>query len=250
VKSTFNFGNKTVDLAMPSDRSGSQGQLLRLWDKSNRTARNRILEQLIRSCSAMTAEQLEHELDNTASLVLARVSSWLRLTYALGQPMTLQLRAVGIFISATAGRRFLAEFVEVGGVATVVEILSLPQLGDGDKAEAIQLLTSISEAGRHYKEVICDAGGIASVADFLRLPHPEEQLVGLLRNTQSGCYPPSHLLPHPKEQPCRWSFLATPPPSPPIPPLSIRHASSHPPPILSLDTAPSCSSRWGWATLP
>ena len=38
--------------------AGGKGGILRLWDKANRPARNRILERLIGSCSAMTAEQV------------------------------------------------------------------------------------------------------------------------------------------------------------------------------------------------
>lgn len=164
--------------------------LLRLWDKSGRMARNRILERLLESCSAMTGAQLEHELDNTASLMLARISSWLRLTYALGEPMALQLRAIGIFVSAVAGRRFLAEFVEVGGIATLVEIIQIQGVRNEDKAEVIRLIIPISDAGRRYKEMICENGGIAGVADFMRQTHTDEQLLSsagaLLRSLGAG----------------------------------------------------------------
>jgi hypothetical protein len=148
--------------------------LLRLWDKSGRAARNRILERLLESCKAMTGEQLEHALDNTASLMLVRISSWLRLTYALGQPMALQLKAIGIFISAVAGRRFLAEFVVVGGIATLVEIVQIQGVSNDDKDEAIQLLIPVSEAGRRYKEVICESGGIAPLAAFMGQTHADK----------------------------------------------------------------------------
>ena len=48
-------------------------------------------------------------------------------SYLLGQNIALQLQAIHIFISASSGSRFIAEFLEVGGVLTVLEILGLPQ---------------------------------------------------------------------------------------------------------------------------
>merc|ERR1719174_3053386 len=101
----------------------------------------------------MTGPQLEEELESGASLLLARISSWLRLSYALGHSVALQLRAIGVFIAASSGQRFLAEFVEVGGVATIVDTLSLQTLPEADRQQALQLLVLIGNAGRHYKEI-------------------------------------------------------------------------------------------------
>jgi hypothetical protein len=138
----------------------------------------------------MTGAQLEHELDNTASLMLARISSWLRLSYALNQPMALQLRAIGLFINAIAGRRFLAEFVEVGGIGMLIDIVEMQGVSSQDKVEALRLIVSASEAGRRYKEVICENGGIAGVTEFMRQMHADEQSLvtagALLRSLGSG----------------------------------------------------------------
>ena len=48
-------------------------------------------------------------------------------SYLLGYDLALQLKAINIFISASSGNRFLREFLEVGGVMTVLEILTLGQ---------------------------------------------------------------------------------------------------------------------------
>ena len=56
--------------------------------------------------------------------------------------------------------KFLAEFLEVGGVLTVLEILGLKQAKECDKAEALRLLTCVADAGRKYKEIICESYGI------------------------------------------------------------------------------------------
>jgi hypothetical protein len=56
--------------------------------------------------------------------------------------------------------KFLAEFLEVGGALTVVEILGVKQAREADKAEALRLLTCIASAGRQYKELICESYGL------------------------------------------------------------------------------------------
>lgn len=53
----------------------------------------------------------------------------------------------------------MAEFLEVGGVLTVLEILGVRQVKEADKAEALRLLTCVATAGRKYKELICESYG-------------------------------------------------------------------------------------------
>ena len=47
----------------------------------------------------------------------------------------------------------------MGGALTVVEILSVKQAKETDKAEALKLLVCLASAGRQYKEFICEAYG-------------------------------------------------------------------------------------------
>ena len=56
--------------------------------------------------------------------------------------------------------KFLAEFLEVGGVLTILEIIGLKQAKEADKAEALRLLTCVASAGRKYKELICESYGM------------------------------------------------------------------------------------------
>jgi len=150
--------------------------MLRKWDAGTRASRMRQLEEFVVRCQDMTGPQLEEELESGASLLLARVSSWLRLSYALGHSVALQLRAIAVFVAASSGQRFLAEFVEVGGVATVVEILSLPQLPEEDKRCAMRLLSSIACAGRHYKEIVCEGDGIEALESFMAASKSDDLL--------------------------------------------------------------------------
>ncbi|KAJ3057110.1 hypothetical protein HK097_000574 [Rhizophlyctis rosea] len=78
-----------------------------------------------------------------------------------------RLQAINVFISASSGQRFLAEFLEVGGVLTVLEVLNLPQVKESDKAEALRVLLCVANAGRRYKEFICESYGVRAVADCL-----------------------------------------------------------------------------------
>lgn len=123
-----------------------------------------MLKAFIQRNTHKTGPQLEKEFSNGASLFLTRVSSWLRLTYLLGFALSLQLDVITIFIAASSGHRFLTEFLEVGGVVTVLEILrSCERIKDNDKLKALQLLLAIANAGRHYKELVCEHNGAQAV---------------------------------------------------------------------------------------
>ena len=105
-------------------------QLLRTWDKSSRGTRELVLQSFIEYNSGKTGPELEQEFGNGGSLFLTRLHAWLRLTYLLGHSLSLQLQALSIFVSASSGHRFLAEFMEVGGILTVLEILGLVQASE------------------------------------------------------------------------------------------------------------------------
>jgi len=62
-------------------------------------------------------------------------------------------------VTVACSHQFLQEFLEVGGVLTVLEILSVKQARESDKNEALKLLHCVASAGRQYKEVICEGHG-------------------------------------------------------------------------------------------
>ncbi|XP_019620486.1 PREDICTED: uncharacterized protein C1orf228 homolog [Branchiostoma belcheri] len=148
--------------------------LLQEWDKGNKTTRGRILEEFIANNQGKTAPELELEFAQAASLFLTRLTAWIRLTYMLGTCVNQQLQAIQIFLSAPSGHKYLGEFLEVGGVLTVLEILGLKQAKEADKAEALKLLQTICNAGRKYKELICESYGIRAVAECLARAKSEE----------------------------------------------------------------------------
>lgn len=148
--------------------------LLQEWDKGSKATRKLILQDFIAQNYNKTGPELEAEFAQAASLYLTRLTAWLRLTYMIGTCLNEQLKALQIFLSASSGHKFLAEFLEVGGVLTVLEILGLKQAKELDKAEALRLLTCVANAGRKYKELICESYGIRAIAECLAKSKSEE----------------------------------------------------------------------------
>ena len=55
--------------------------LLHEWDTGSKSVRRRILQDFVAQNQRKTAPELDAEMADAASLLLTRVSSWLRLTY-------------------------------------------------------------------------------------------------------------------------------------------------------------------------
>ena len=62
-------------------------------------------------------------------------------------------------LSLSLSLSYLMEFLEVGGILTLLEIVNLKSCEEADKAETLRLLTQISLKGRQYKEMICESYG-------------------------------------------------------------------------------------------
>jgi len=141
---------------------------LQRWDKGSKHVRVQMLKAFLARNRHKTGPQLEKEFSNGASLFLTRVSSWLRLNYLLGFAVALQLEVIAVFAAASSGHRFLTEFLEVGGIITVLEILQVEErINDDDKLKALSLLLAIAGAGRHYKELICEHSGVKVAVECL-----------------------------------------------------------------------------------
>ncbi|XP_065770400.1 armadillo-like helical domain containing protein 1 isoform X1 [Muntiacus reevesi] len=131
------------------------------WDNAGKVARSNILNNFIEANQGKTAPELEQEFSQGASLFLVRLTTWLRLTYPLLNRKTIS-------------NRYLIEFLEVGGVLTLLEILALNKITEEDKKESIKLLQVIANSGRKYKELICESYGVRSIAEFLAKSKSEE----------------------------------------------------------------------------
>ncbi|XP_067086552.1 armadillo-like helical domain containing protein 1 [Osmerus mordax] len=147
---------------------------LQEWDHGNKIVRSRMLNAFLTQNTGKTCPELEVEFAQVASLFLARLTAWMRLTYMFGTCLGLQLKAVGVFLSASSNHRYLIEFLEVGGVLTLLEILGQNQTKEEDRTEALSLLQIISNAGRKYKELICESHGVRAIAECLAKSKTEE----------------------------------------------------------------------------
>ncbi|XP_004679527.1 PREDICTED: uncharacterized protein C1orf228 homolog [Condylura cristata] len=144
------------------------------WDNAGKVARSHILTKFIETNQGKTAPELEQEFSQGASLFLVRLTTWLRLTYMTPSCLNKLLRSIGIFLSAVSSYRYLTEFLEVGGVLTLLEILGLEKIKEEDKKESIKLLQTIANSGRKYKELICESYGVRSIAQFFATSKSEE----------------------------------------------------------------------------
>ncbi|XP_023580026.1 uncharacterized protein C1orf228 homolog isoform X2 [Octodon degus] len=147
---------------------------LQEWDNAEKVARSHILNNFIETNQGKTGPELEQEFSQGASLFLARLTTCLRITYMTGSGLEKLLRSIGIFLTAVNSNRYLIEFLEVGGVLTLLEILGLEKVKEEDKKEAIKLLQVVASSGRKYKELICESYGVRSIAEFLAKSKSEE----------------------------------------------------------------------------
>ncbi|XP_050757068.1 armadillo-like helical domain containing protein 1 [Gymnogyps californianus] len=147
---------------------------LQEWDSAHKVARSRILDNFIKSNDGKTEPELELEFSQGASLFLARLTAWLRMTYMYSTCLDKLLKSIRIFLSAASGRRYLIEFLEIGGVLILLEILGLNHLKEENKRESVKLLQLVADAGRKYKELICESYGVRSLAEFLATSNSAE----------------------------------------------------------------------------
>uniref|UniRef100_A0A8C7X114 Armadillo like helical domain containing 1 n=1 Tax=Oryzias sinensis TaxID=183150 RepID=A0A8C7X114_9TELE len=131
---------------------------LRRWDRGDGPVRVHLLRSFLNRNARKTFYELEVDLAQTASLLLARITVWMRVSYPAGF-LALQLKALGIFLSASNHDQYLMEFLQGGGVVILLDVLSSSQVQNDDKTEALRLLLNISDAGRKYKEFICEHNG-------------------------------------------------------------------------------------------
>ncbi|KAM9324616.1 armadillo-like helical domain containing protein 1 [Gastrophryne carolinensis] len=144
------------------------------WDNGGKATRCRILNNFISFNQGKTGPELEQEFSQGGSLFLARLTTWLRLSYMFGMCLREILQSVSIFLSAAGSSRYKVEFVEVGGILTLLEILGLNQINEQDKMEAIKNLQILAQSGRRFKELICESYGVRSVAECLAKSTSEE----------------------------------------------------------------------------
>ncbi|KPP69017.1 hypothetical protein Z043_112256, partial [Scleropages formosus] len=180
-------------------------RFLRQWDRSGSAGRTRMLAAFVAQNAGSTGPELEQRLAHMASLLLARVHAWMRLQYpfywvrwevgiVLGatlspSPPCPATRAGPAWVCSSDHHSYLTEFLEVGGVFTILDIINHKQTSDGDKREALHLLQAIANAGRTYKELVCESLGLPVIAKCLgksKVEETQEAAVTLLQSLAHG----------------------------------------------------------------
>eukprot|EP00756_Hemistasia_phaeocysticola_P050126 Hpha_TRINITY_DN24799_c0_g1::TRINITY_DN24799_c0_g1_i1::g.110296::m.110296 len=136
---------------------------IRRWDKGSRQQRIQVLSQFLQTHRNSTGAEIERDLGPSAMLFFTRMTAWLRLTYMLNYELSIQLSAISLFLQ---GQRFLTNFMEVGGIQTLLDIVCHRTKNKEDKQNALLILIHIANSGRVCRETICDDVG----------PIPEDRL--------------------------------------------------------------------------
>ena len=85
--------------------------------------------------------------------------------------------------------KFLAEFIEVGCLYTLLEIINLKQASEENKKQSLSILNCIANVGRNYKEIICECYGVRCIAECMARSKSEATQIearNLLENLAKG----------------------------------------------------------------
>ena len=100
--------------------------------------------------SSLASASLESLYGAGASLLLMRITSWLRLTYPLRLATTECLQAMQVFVEdAQGGLRFVHELVEAGGILTLLAIIEQQHQSAGSQTGGPDQLQAASHAQQH-----------------------------------------------------------------------------------------------------
>ena len=76
---------------------------LETWDEASKVKRVKILSQFIEENSGRTGPEIERHLCDCASLFFTRLTAWLRLSYMNASDISVQLKALLLFLQVIAG---------------------------------------------------------------------------------------------------------------------------------------------------
>ena len=141
--------------------------LIKQWDASSKYTRKRILDQFLQEYSSGDrVVDMERELGSSASLFLSRISSWLRITCCKEKEShQTTLHVISLFITGSPNTRFLLEFLQVGGLATLLQLLKTT-LDERIRQSILKIIRHIGSGGRSFKENICDNHGIEIIVEI------------------------------------------------------------------------------------
>nr|XP_047130897.1 armadillo-like helical domain containing protein 1 isoform X3 [Hydra vulgaris] len=153
-------------------------QYLNAWDNSSTKSRLTILKTFIDEYKGKTSSELEVAFANVPKLFFTRLLSWWKVSYLTCSSPCVQLKAIRVFVCAYGGNIFLVDFIDIGGINMLLEILLLNN--EEKKIESLNLLMVIANNGLKYKEIICKNHGLQILAGCLQ--------ASINQNCQVGCH--------------------------------------------------------------
>jgi hypothetical protein len=132
--------------------------LIRQYGHTGKLARN--------DKSGSSGNRIERDFSEAGCvLFLTRVISWLKVTYQFGFAVKEQLKVIQLFLDC--GRKYVAKFVAVGGVNTLLDILRCRSVPLEDKLMVLRVLHSLQHISLLHKELLCRFGTIDSVFELM-----------------------------------------------------------------------------------
>ncbi len=148
---------------------------LRAWDSGGRSARERILERFLSVNSSRSGAEIEATYLGSASLLLSRFTSGLRLGYLVGFCLALHMRCITLLLSALEGDSYMLELVRSGTVVTLMELITMSAgesgstcVSEKDKNEALRLLALLSRRWVLPKQIVSEYHGLDAITECLQ----------------------------------------------------------------------------------
>ncbi|OHS93732.1 hypothetical protein TRFO_39984 [Tritrichomonas foetus] len=127
------------------------------WDRDPGVGRFLMLNDFIKQCQGFSKAQLDELYGNSSELVFIHMYAFLRLNYARGCSIALQLQALRIFFEASSGYCFAYQFLSSGGSVLLLELLKMQQnLSEEDLKEILQTFLSLTAHGPKAQQLMTE----------------------------------------------------------------------------------------------
>lgn len=143
-------------LQVNADKKKYQAWLNR-WDRDPNVGRFLMLNEFLKQCKGMSKAQLDELYGNSSELVFIHMYAFLRLNYARGCSIALQLQALRVFFEASSGYCFAYQFLSSGGSVLLLELIKIQSnLSEEDIREVLQTFLSLTAHGPKAQQLITE----------------------------------------------------------------------------------------------
>lgn len=143
-------------LAVNSDKRKYSAWLSR-WDRDPGVGRFLMLNEFVKQCKGMSKAQLDEMYGNASELVFIHMFAFLRLNYARGCSIALQLQALRVFFEASSGYSFAYQFLSSGGSVLLLELIKMQNnLSEEDLHEVLLTFLALTSHGPRAQQLITE----------------------------------------------------------------------------------------------